>query len=148
MAKNKDQLDLSVELAERSSQMEKELMRREDEVARLKQEVVRGNRLKDGLNKKVRAAEETKAELESKRESLKQQIGSLERGKHSGTQWNHSVTLDMFPESESQRRQAELDKRAFEDILKERDALNKVGFMLHISLHRHHSNKNPVCFRS
>ena len=85
MAKNKDQLDLSVELAERSSQMEKELMRREDEVARLKQEVVRGNRLKDGLNKKVRAAEETKAELESKRESLKQQIGSLERGKHSAT---------------------------------------------------------------
>ena len=58
------------------------------------------------------------------------------------------MTLDMSPESESQRRQAELDKRAFEDILKERDALNKVGFILRISLHRHHSNKNPVCFRS
>ena len=85
MAKNKDQLDLSVELAERSSQMEKELTRREDEVARLKQEVVRGNKLKDKLNTKLRAAEEMKAELESKREGLKQQIGSLERGKHSST---------------------------------------------------------------
>ena len=36
---------------------------------------------KDGLNRRLRAAEEMKAELESKRESLKQQIGSIERGR-------------------------------------------------------------------
>ena len=80
-AKNKDQVDQSVELAERNRVMEKELLRKEDEVGRLKQEVVRGNKVKDGLNRKLRAAEEMKAELESKRESLKQQIGSLERGR-------------------------------------------------------------------
>ena len=80
-AKNKDQVDQSVELAERNRVMEKELLRKEDEVGRLKQEVVRWNKVKDGLNRKLRAAEEMKAELESKRESLKQQIGSLERGR-------------------------------------------------------------------
>ena len=52
------------------------------------------------------------------------------------------VLSDMaanMPESESQRRQAELVKRAFEDILKERDALNKVcSILLHFTLHRGH----------
>lgn len=80
VAKNKEQLDLSVELAQQSSQMEKELMRKESEVARLKQDVVMGNKIKDGLNRRLKTAEEQKADLESKRESLKLQIGSLERG--------------------------------------------------------------------
>ena len=70
-----------MELAERNRVMEKELLRKEDEVGRLKQEVIRRNKVKDGLNRRLRAAEEMKAELESKRESLKQQIGSIERGR-------------------------------------------------------------------
>ena len=37
--------------------------------------------LRDGVQHKLRSVEEQKAEVESKRESLKQQMASLERGK-------------------------------------------------------------------
>lgn len=89
--KNKEQLDLSVELAERSTQMERELMKRADEVRRLKQEVTIGNKVRDGLQKKLQMAEEQKADLESNKESLKQQIGSLERGEDD----NNNIALNV-----------------------------------------------------
>ena len=37
------------------------------------------------------------------------------------------VCVCVYIELESQRKQAELDKRAYEDIVKERDILSKVG---------------------
>ena len=99
VAKNKDQLDLSVELAERNSQIERELGRREEEVQRLKQEVAHGNKVRDGLQRKLHSAEEQKAELESKRESLKQQIGSLERGECSTPNERSSVSAHKMAQS-------------------------------------------------
>ena len=39
------------------------------------------NKLREGLKRKLRGVEEQKAEVESKRESLMQQIASVEKGK-------------------------------------------------------------------
>lgn len=39
------------------------------------------NKLREGLQRKLRGVEEQKAEVESKRESLMQQIASVEKGK-------------------------------------------------------------------
>ena len=75
-----NQLMQSDQLAGENSQRTQELRKKEEEVQRLKQEVVRGNKLRDGLTKRLRSVEEQKADVESNRESLKQQIGSLERG--------------------------------------------------------------------
>ena len=80
LLKNKEQVDQSVELAERNTQMGVELKMKGDEVQRLKQDLVRGMKVKDGLSKKLRSAEEARSELEGQRESLKQQISSLEKG--------------------------------------------------------------------
>ena len=75
-----NQLLQSGQLAGENSQKNAELKLKEEEVQRLKQEIARVNKIRDGLNRKLRAVEEQKAEVESSRESLKQQMGSLERG--------------------------------------------------------------------
>ena len=75
-----NQLMQSDELAGENSKRSMELKRKEEEVQRLKQEIARGNKVRDGLQKRLRLVEEQKADVESNRESLKQQISSLERG--------------------------------------------------------------------
>ena len=74
------QLTQSDQLAGQNTQMEMMLRKKDEEVNALKQEVVRGNKTKDGLQRKLRAVEAEKAEVENKRESLKMQINSLDRG--------------------------------------------------------------------
>lgn len=46
----------------------------------LKQEIIRVNKLREGLQRKLRGVEEQKADAESKRDALKQQMTSVERG--------------------------------------------------------------------
>ena len=46
----------------------------------LKQEILRINKIREGVQRKLRVVEEQKADIESKKESLKQQMTSLERG--------------------------------------------------------------------
>lgn len=52
----------------------------EDEINGLKQEINRINKLREGLQRKLRGVEEQKADVESKRDALKQQLTSVERG--------------------------------------------------------------------
>ena len=52
----------------------------EDEINSLKQEIVKVNKLREGIQRKLRGVEEQKAEVETKRDSLKQHMASLERG--------------------------------------------------------------------
>ena len=75
-----NQLTQSDQLAGQNTQMEMMLRKKDEEVSTLKQEVVRGNKVKDGLQRKLRTVEAEKTDIESKRESLKMQINSLERG--------------------------------------------------------------------
>ena len=75
-----NQLMQSDELAGENRKRDMELRQKGEEVQRLKQEMTRGNKVREGLQKRLRTVEEQKAEVESSRESLKQQISSLERG--------------------------------------------------------------------
>ena len=143
-----NQLMQSDELAGENSKRSMELRRKEEEVQRLKQELTRGNKVRDGLQKRLRSVEEQKADVESNRESLKQQISSLERGTGICTMYVHECVLHLctiymyvlvhvlvrciiFSELENQRRQAEQEKRAYEDIVRERDMLSKVTLNNH-----------------
>lgn len=76
-----NQLVQSDQLAGENKQRSMELRKKEEAVQQLKQEVTRGNKLRDGLQRRLRSTEEQKADIESSRESLKQQINSLERGR-------------------------------------------------------------------
>lgn len=71
------------QLAGENSQKNAELKLREEEVAALKGEIMRVSKLREGAQRKLRLVEEQKAEVESTRDSLKQQIASLERGERS-----------------------------------------------------------------
>jgi len=75
-----NQLMQSDQLAGENSQKNAELKLKEEEILNLKSEIGRVNKLRDGVHRRLRAVEEHKAEVESNRESLKQQITSLERG--------------------------------------------------------------------
>ena len=76
--------------------------------AALKQEITRGTKVRDGLQKRLCSVEEQKAEVESNRERLKQQISSLKEVIVCKYTRVHYL---LHPDLESQRRQAELEKR-------------------------------------
>lgn len=52
----------------------------DEDIINLKQEVTRINKLREGLQRRLRNVEEQKADTESKRDALKQQMTSVERG--------------------------------------------------------------------
>lgn len=53
---------------------------KEDEVSNLKQELARIGKIRENLQRRLRNVEESKAEVERSRDTLKQTITSLERG--------------------------------------------------------------------
>ncbi len=71
----------SDQLSDENGQKNLELKLKEDEVAALKAEISRLGKLREGVQRKLRSVEEQKAEVESTRDALRQQIFSLERGK-------------------------------------------------------------------
>ena len=75
-----NQLMQSDQLAGENSQRNAELRLKEDEISGLKAEIARINKLREGLQRKLRMVEEQKQEVESAKESLKQQIASMDRG--------------------------------------------------------------------
>ena len=78
----------SDQLAGENSQKNAELRLKEEEVASLKAEIGRVNKLREGLQRRLRTVDDQKHEVESTRDSLKQQIAALDRGRHSdGLDW-------------------------------------------------------------
>ena len=75
-----NQLMQSDQLAGENSQKNAELKLKEEEVSALKGEISRINKLREGIQRRLRNVEDQKQEVESSRESLRQQITSLERG--------------------------------------------------------------------
>ncbi|NXC44608.1 CFA58 protein, partial [Penelope pileata] len=84
-----------------------ELKTRDEEVTQMRLEVSKLNKVRDVLQSKLRAAEERKADAARERETLKNQISGLER------------------ELETAKKQVEIDKKAIDDLVKERDMLSK-----------------------
>ncbi|XP_041369085.1 cilia- and flagella-associated protein 58-like [Gigantopelta aegis] len=84
-----------------------ELKQKEEEVTALKVETQRLNKTREIIQRKLRQAEDAKADVEQQRETLKGQVLGLER------------------ELEAAKKQAENDKKTIDDLIRERDILNK-----------------------
>ncbi|XP_074640823.1 cilia- and flagella-associated protein 58-like [Tubulanus polymorphus] len=95
------------QLAGENQQRVAELKQREDEVNALKTETQRMNKMRETIQRKLRNIEDSKTEVEQQKETLKNQITGLER------------------ELEASKKQAEQDKKAIDDLVRERDILNK-----------------------
>lgn len=67
-------------LSGENSQKNAELKLKEDEIGNLKSDIARINKLREGLNRRLRVMEDQKNDVESSRESLRQHVASLERG--------------------------------------------------------------------
>ncbi len=58
---------------------------REEEVTQLKQEITKLTKTREGVQRRLRQMEDQKGEVEHQRETLKNQISGLERGKNTRT---------------------------------------------------------------
>ncbi|XP_067657112.1 cilia- and flagella-associated protein 58-like [Haliotis asinina] len=84
-----------------------DLKQKEDEVTSLKGETQRLSKAREVIQRKLRQAEDQKGEVEQQRETLKGQVIGLER------------------ELEAAKKQGEADKKGIDDLVRERDILNK-----------------------
>ncbi|XP_071792879.1 cilia- and flagella-associated protein 58-like [Asterias amurensis] len=84
-----------------------ELKAKEDEIGALKTDTVRLTKMRETIQRKLRNVEEQKVDTESQKETLKSQIVALER------------------EIETNKKQVEMDRKAIDDLVRERDILNK-----------------------
>ncbi|NXU17547.1 CFA58 protein, partial [Pardalotus punctatus] len=84
-----------------------ELKEREDEVAQMRHDISKLSKTREVLQNKLRAAEEQKVDAEHDKNILKNQIIRLEK------------------ELESAKKQAEIDKRTIDGLVRERDMLNQ-----------------------
>ncbi|XP_036406733.1 cilia- and flagella-associated protein 58-like [Megalops cyprinoides] len=94
---------LSLENQQRAS----DLKMKEEEVNQMRQEISKLTRMREATQKKFRQTEDQKVEVEQQRDMLKNQIAGLER------------------EMESSKKQMEIDKKAMDELVRERDILNK-----------------------
>ncbi|XP_067350961.1 cilia- and flagella-associated protein 58 isoform X2 [Channa argus] len=88
-------------------QIENELRLREEEVSQMRQEVSKQIRIREGIQKKIHQMEEHKADADVQKEILKAQITGLEK------------------DLESSQKQVESDKKAIDELIRERDFINK-----------------------
>ncbi|XP_040418865.1 cilia- and flagella-associated protein 58 isoform X2 [Cygnus olor] len=84
-----------------------ELKAKEEEVNQMRLEISKLNKLRDVLQGKLRVAEEQKVDAGHERETLKSEISGLEK------------------ELEAAKKQAEIDKKAINELVRERDMLSK-----------------------
>ncbi|NXL98946.1 CFA58 protein, partial [Tyrannus savana] len=84
-----------------------QLKEREDEATQMRLEISKLNKTREVIQNKLRAAEEQKVDAENEKGMLKNQISRLEK------------------ELESAKKQSEIDKRATDGLMRERDMLNQ-----------------------
>ncbi|KAG8135654.1 hypothetical protein E2320_008662 [Naja naja] len=103
-----EQHSLAIEqLMQENQQKTTELRAREDEVSQMRQEIGKLTKMREVMQRKLRAVEENKTQAECERDTLKNQIAGLEK------------------ELEAAKKQAEVDKKAIDELVRERDILNK-----------------------
>ncbi|XP_063751732.1 cilia- and flagella-associated protein 58 isoform X2 [Eleginops maclovinus] len=84
-----------------------ELKIREDEVNQMRQEMAKQTKMRETIQKKFHQMEDQKADVEVQRETLRAQIAALEK------------------DLESSQKQVESDRKAIDELVRERDILNK-----------------------
>ncbi|XP_053548975.1 cilia- and flagella-associated protein 58 [Bombina bombina] len=104
---NEQQSVLNDQLTQENQQKLLELKAKEEEVNQMRQETSKLSKVRETIQRKCRQIEEQKTDVEQQRETLKNQISGLER------------------ELESAKKQAEYDKKAIDELVRERDLLNK-----------------------
>ncbi|KAJ8415995.1 hypothetical protein AAFF_G00380170 [Aldrovandia affinis] len=103
-----EQSTLNVEqLSLENQQRTSDLKMREEEVNQMRQEISKLTKMREAAQRKCRQMEDQKVEVEQQRDTLKNQIAGLER------------------EMESSKKQIEIDKKAMDELVRERDILNK-----------------------
>nr|XP_060622997.1 cilia- and flagella-associated protein 58 [Anolis sagrei ordinatus] len=108
LQQDNDQHILVVEqLSQENQQKTLELRSREDELSQMRQEIGKLTKTREIMQRKLRAVEEQKIHAEHERELLKNHISGLEK------------------ELEAAKKQAEIDKKAIDELVRERDILNK-----------------------
>ncbi|KAM4852432.1 cilia- and flagella-associated protein 58 [Thomomys bottae] len=95
------------QLAQENQQKALELKAKEEEIHQMRVDIGKLNKIREQIHKKLHLIEDQKGEIEQQKETLKNQILGLER------------------EVETSKKQAELDKKAMDELLRERDILNK-----------------------
>ncbi|KFP66709.1 Coiled-coil domain-containing protein 147, partial [Cariama cristata] len=107
MQENKQHSVIFEEVMQDIQQKTAELKARDEEVTEMRLEISKLNKVRDVLQHKLRVAEEQKVDAEHERNILKNQVSGLER------------------ELEAAKKQAEIDKKAVDDLMRERDMLSK-----------------------
>ncbi|XP_051837323.1 cilia- and flagella-associated protein 58 isoform X1 [Antechinus flavipes] len=95
------------QITQENQQKTLELKAKEEEIHQMRLDIARLNKMREVIHKKLHQAEDQKAEVEQTKEILKNQICGLEK------------------ELEIIKKQGELDKKAMDELLRERDILNK-----------------------
>uniref|UniRef100_A0A673AB75 Cilia and flagella associated protein 58 n=1 Tax=Sphaeramia orbicularis TaxID=375764 RepID=A0A673AB75_9TELE len=84
-----------------------ELKMKEEEVSQMRQEISKQTKMREAIQKKYHQMEDQKADVDVQRETLKAQIVGLEK------------------DLESSQKQVDADKKAIDELIRERDILNK-----------------------
>ncbi|XP_062390112.1 cilia- and flagella-associated protein 58 [Sardina pilchardus] len=84
-----------------------DLKMKEEEVVQMRQEISKLTKVREGTQRRLRLTEDQKLEVEQQRDMLKNQITGLEK------------------EMELSKKQMEVDKKAIDELVRERDILNK-----------------------
>uniref|UniRef100_A0A8C4GHZ6 Cilia- and flagella-associated protein 58 central coiled coil domain-containing protein n=1 Tax=Dicentrarchus labrax TaxID=13489 RepID=A0A8C4GHZ6_DICLA len=84
-----------------------ELKMREEEVNQMRQEIAKQTKMRETIQKRFHQMEEQKADVDVQKETLKAQIAGLEK------------------DLESSQKQVEADRKAIDELIRERDILNK-----------------------
>ncbi|CAH2322492.1 cilia- and flagella-associated 58 [Pelobates cultripes] len=98
---------INEQIMQENQQKSVDLKVKEDEVIQMRQEISKITKAREALQRKCRQVEQQKYEVEQQRETLKNQITGVER------------------ELELAKKQTELDKKAMDELVRERDILNK-----------------------
>ncbi|TKS83720.1 Cilia- and flagella-associated protein 58 [Collichthys lucidus] len=94
-------------LSMENQQIANELKMREEEVNQTRQEIAKQIKMREATQKKFHQVEDQKADVDVQKETLKVQIAGLEKN------------------LESSQKQVEADKKALDELIRERDILNK-----------------------
>lgn len=103
-----EQIHNNTQLLAENSQRQVELKVKDDEINQIKQEATRVNKFRETTLNKMKNLEKQKDEVEKARDTMRTEITSLER------------------EIEGQRRGLEQERKKQEELLRERDILNKL----------------------
>ena len=103
-----EQVHTNSQLLADNSQKQVEVKVKEDEIVAVKGEVQRVNKVRENTLLKLKAIEKAKLEVERQRDEARTEIANLER------------------EIESSRRDVEMEKKKVDDVMRERDILNKM----------------------